>query len=104
VVSRVFLLGLLQRVESAALLDTRRRERRRRATLSICSKNRWPHAIGAGLPVSEPTASSLSSTSAAAFRDRDHLALADISVCESVRIAGDDFDEAIVNHMKKTYT
>ena len=31
------------------------------------------------------------------------ISLADISVCESVRVAGDDFDEAIVNHMKKTY-
>jgi rod shape-determining protein MreB len=31
------------------------------------------------------------------------ISLADISVCESVRIAGDDFDEAIIGHMKKTY-
>jgi rod shape-determining protein MreB len=31
------------------------------------------------------------------------ISLADISVCESVRIAGDDFDEAIVRHMKRTY-
>jgi rod shape-determining protein MreB len=31
------------------------------------------------------------------------ISLADISVCKSVRIAGDDFDEAIINHMKKTY-
>src|SRR5207249_5602390 len=31
------------------------------------------------------------------------ISLADISVCESVRIAGDDFNDAIVAHMKKTY-
>jgi len=31
------------------------------------------------------------------------ISLADISVCDSVRVAGDDFDEAIINHMKKTY-
>ena len=31
------------------------------------------------------------------------ISLADISVSKSVRVAGDDFDEAIVNHMKKTY-
>jgi rod shape-determining protein MreB len=31
------------------------------------------------------------------------ISLGDISVCESVRVAGDDFDEAIINHMKKTY-
>ena len=31
------------------------------------------------------------------------ISLADISVCESIRVAGDDMDEAIVNHMKRTY-
>ena len=31
------------------------------------------------------------------------ISLADISVCESVRIAGDNFDASIVGHMKKTY-
>src|SRR3982750_287729 len=29
------------------------------------------------------------------------ISLADIAQCESVRTAGDDFDEAIINHMKK---
>jgi rod shape-determining protein MreB and related proteins len=59
-------------------------------------------AIGAGLPVTEPTASMIvdigGGTTEVAI-----ISLADISVCESVRTAGDDFDEAIVNHMKKTY-
>ena len=31
------------------------------------------------------------------------LSLADIAQCESVRVAGDDMDEAIINHMKKAY-
>jgi rod shape-determining protein MreB len=31
------------------------------------------------------------------------MSLADIAECESVRVAGDDMDEAIINHMKKTY-
>jgi len=31
------------------------------------------------------------------------MSLADISVCESVRVAGDDMDEAIINHLKRTY-
>jgi rod shape-determining protein MreB len=31
------------------------------------------------------------------------ISLADISVCRSERVAGDDFDEAIINHMRKTY-
>jgi rod shape-determining protein MreB len=59
-------------------------------------------AIGAGLPVAEPTASMIvdigGGTTEVAI-----ISLADISVCESVRVAGDDFDEAVINHMKKTY-
>ena len=59
-------------------------------------------AIGAGLPVTEPTASMIvdigGGTTEVAI-----ISLADISVCKSVRTAGDDFDEAIVTHMKKTY-
>jgi rod shape-determining protein MreB len=59
-------------------------------------------AIGAGLPVTEPTASMIvdigGGTTEVAI-----ISLADISVCKSVRTAGDDFDEAIMGHMKKTY-
>ncbi|MEM6313583.1 MAG: rod shape-determining protein, partial [Planctomycetota bacterium] len=59
-------------------------------------------AIGAGLPVSEPTASMIvdigGGTTEVAI-----ISLADMSVCESVRVAGDDFDAAIVDHMKRTY-
>lgn len=59
-------------------------------------------AIGAALPVTEPTASMIvdigGGTTEVAI-----ISLADISVSESVRVAGDDFDEAIVNHMKRTY-
>jgi rod shape-determining protein MreB len=31
------------------------------------------------------------------------LSLGDIATCESVRVAGDDMDEAVINHMKRTY-
>ena len=31
------------------------------------------------------------------------MSLADISVCESLRVAGDDMDEAIVSYMRRTY-
>ncbi|MEC9374149.1 MAG: rod shape-determining protein [Planctomycetota bacterium] len=59
-------------------------------------------AIGAGLPFIEPTASMIvdigGGTTEVAI-----MSLADIAVCESVRVAGDDMDEAIINHMKKTY-
>jgi rod shape-determining protein MreB len=32
------------------------------------------------------------------------ISLADIAACESVRVAGDDFDEAIIDYMKKAYS
>ncbi len=59
-------------------------------------------AIGAALPVAEPRASMIidigGGTTEVAI-----LSLADISVCESIRVAGDDMDEAIMNYMKRTY-
>ena len=59
-------------------------------------------AIGAGLPVQEATASMIvdigGGTAEVAI-----LSLADMAHCNSVRVAGDDFDEAIINHMKKAY-
>lgn len=59
-------------------------------------------AIGAGLPFTEATASMIvdigGGTTEVAI-----MSLGDIATCESVRVAGDDFDEAIINHMKKTY-
>ncbi|MFO0894729.1 MAG: rod shape-determining protein [Phycisphaerales bacterium] len=59
--------------------------------------------IGAGLPIAEPTASMIvdigGGTTEVAI-----MSLADIATCESVRVAGDDLDEAIINHMKKHYS
>jgi rod shape-determining protein MreB len=58
--------------------------------------------IGAGLPITEPTASMIidigGGTTEVAI-----MSLADISSCESVRIGGDDMDEAIIIHLKRTY-
>ncbi len=59
-------------------------------------------AIGAGLPVSDPTASMIIDIGGGTT-DVAIISLADVSVSESVRVAGDDFDEAIISHMKKTY-
>jgi rod shape-determining protein MreB len=59
-------------------------------------------AIGAGLPFSEPTASMIVDIGGGTS-DVAILSLADIAVCESLRVAGDDMDEAIMNHMKRTY-
>ncbi len=58
--------------------------------------------IGSGLPVANPTASMIidigGGTTEVAI-----ICLADIASCESLRIGGDAMDEAIINHLKKTY-
>jgi rod shape-determining protein MreB len=58
--------------------------------------------IGAGLPITEPTASMIidigGGTTEVAI-----MSLADIATCRSIRVGGDDMDEAIINHLKKTY-
>ena len=59
-------------------------------------------AIGAGLPVDEPTGSMVvdigGGTSEVAV-----ISLGDIVTACSVRVAGDRFDEAILTHIKKKY-
>ena len=86
-------------VERRAVYDSAERAGARRVYLV---EEPMAAAIGAGLPVIEPTASMIvdigGGTTEVAI-----ISLADISVCESVRVAGDDFDESIVSHMKKTY-
>jgi rod shape-determining protein MreB len=58
--------------------------------------------IGAGLPITDPTASMIvdigGGTTEVAI-----ISLADIATCESIRVGGDDMDEAIINHLKRTY-
>ncbi len=58
--------------------------------------------IGAELPIAEPTASMIvdigGGTTEVAI-----MSLGGIAQCESVRVAGDDMDEAIISHMKKRH-
>jgi len=58
--------------------------------------------IGAGLPITDPTASMIvdigGGTTEVAI-----MSLADVASCESIRVGGDDMDEAIINHLKRTY-
>ncbi|MBA7641595.1 Cell shape-determining protein MreB [subsurface metagenome] len=58
--------------------------------------------IGANLPVTAPTASMIvdigGGTTEVAI-----ISLADIATCESIRVGGNDMDEAVINHLKKTY-
>lgn len=86
-------------VEKRAVLDSAERAGARRVFLV---EEPMAAAIGAGLPVTEPTASMIVDIGGGTT-DVAIISLADISVCKSVRVAGDDFDDAIVNHMKKTY-
>jgi rod shape-determining protein MreB len=86
-------------VEKRAVLNSAERAGARRVYLV---EEPMAAGIGAGLPINEPTASLMvdvgGGTTEVAI-----LCLADISVCESIRVAGDDMDEAIAAHMKRTY-
>ncbi len=58
--------------------------------------------MGAGLPIAEPTASMIvdigGGTTEVAI-----ISMSDITNCESIRVGGNDMDEAVINHLKKTY-
>ena len=86
-------------VEKRAVLDSAERAGGRRVYLV---EEPMAAGIGANLPIVEATASMIvdigGGTTEVAI-----MSLADIAQCESVRVAGDDMDEAIINHMKKTY-
>jgi len=86
-------------VEKRAVLNSAERAGARRVYLV---EEPMACGIGAELPITEPTASMIidigGGTTEVAI-----MSLADISVCESIRVAGDDMDEAIGAHMKRTY-
>jgi rod shape-determining protein MreB len=86
-------------VEKRAVLNSAERAGARRVFLV---EEPMAAAIGAELPVTEPTGSMIvdigGGTTEVAI-----ISLADISICESIRVAGDDMDEAIAAHMKRTY-
>lgn len=86
-------------VEKQAVFDSAERAGARRTWLL---EEPIAAAIGAGLPFAEPTASMIvdigGGTTEVAI-----MSLADMATCESVRVAGDDMDEAIINHMKRAY-
>ncbi len=59
-------------------------------------------AIGAGMPISEPTGCMIvdigGGTTEVAV-----ISLGDIVTARSIRVAGDEIDEAIINHIRRTY-
>ena len=86
-------------VEKRAVLNSAERAGARRVYLV---EEPMACGIGAELPITVATASMIvdigGGTTEVAI-----MSLADISVCESIRVAGDDMDEGIAAHMKRTY-
>jgi rod shape-determining protein MreB len=86
-------------VERRAVIDSAERAGARKVYLV---DEPMAAGIGAGLPITDPTASMIvdigGGTTEVAI-----MSLADIATCESIRIGGDDMDEAVINHLKKTY-
>jgi len=86
-------------VERHAVIDSAERAGARKVILLPEPK---AAALGANLPIAEATASMIvdigGGTTEVAI-----LSLADIAYSESVRVAGDNFDESIITHMRKAY-
>ncbi len=86
-------------VEKRAVLDSAEQAGARRVFLV---EEPMAAGIGAGLPIIEPTASMIvdigGGTPEVAI-----MSLGDIASCESVRVAGDDLDESIINYMKRRH-
>ncbi|MBE3070642.1 MAG: rod shape-determining protein [Planctomycetes bacterium] len=60
-------------------------------------------AIGAGLPIDEPTASMIVDVGGGTT-EVAVISLADIACSQSMRVAGDDLDTAVIEYMKRTYS
>ena len=86
-------------VERRAVIDSAERAGARKVYLV---DEPMAAGIGAGLPITEPTASMIvdigGGTTEVAI-----MSLADISTSKSIRIGGNDFDEALISHLKRTY-
>ncbi len=90
--------GITQ-VEKQAVIDSARRAGARRVFLIDEPK---AAGIGVGMPIMEPIGNMIvdigGGTTEVAV-----ISLGDLVTRQSVRVAGDDFDAAIVNYMKRTY-
>lgn len=86
-------------VERRAVIDSAERAGARKVYLV---DEPMAAGIGSGLPITDPTASMIidigGGTTEVAI-----MSLADIATCESIRVGGDDMDEAVISHLKKTY-
>ena len=86
-------------VERRAVIDSAERAGARKVFLI---DEPMAAGIGAGLPITEPTASMICDVGGGTT-EVAIMSLADIATCQSIRVGGDDMDEAIINHLKRTY-
>lgn len=86
-------------VERRAVIDSAERAGARKVYLV---DEPMAAGIGAGLPITEPTGSMIVDTGGGTT-EIAIISLADIATSESIRVGGDDMDEAIVNHLRRTY-
>ena len=86
-------------VERRAVIDSAERAGARKVYLV---DEPMAAGIGAGLPITDPTASMIvdigGGTTEVAI-----MSLADIASCESIRVGGNDMDEAVIGHLKRAY-
>jgi rod shape-determining protein MreB and related proteins len=86
-------------VERQAVISTAERAGARKVYLV---EEPMAAGIGAGLPITDPTASMIvdigGGTTEVAI-----MSLADIATCQSIRVGGDAMDDAVVSHLKRTY-
>jgi len=86
-------------VERQAVISTAERAGARKVYLVV---EPMAAGIGAGLPITDPTASMIvdigGGTTEVAI-----MSLADIAACQSIRVGGDKMDDAVISHLKRTY-
>ena len=86
-------------VEKQAVIDSARRAGARKVFLIEEPK---AAGIGVGLPIMEPVGNMIVDIGGGTT-EVGVISLGDLVTRQSVRVAGDDFDEAIINYMKRTY-
>jgi rod shape-determining protein MreB len=92
--------GGITPVEKRAVFNSAERAGAGRVYLISGSK---AASIGAGLPIAEPIAN-LVCEIGAGTTEVAVLSLAEIVACKSLRVAGDDFDQAIVDYLKRNFS
>jgi rod shape-determining protein MreB len=86
-------------VERRAVINSAERAGARRVELI---EEPLAAAMGVGLPIKEPTACMICDIGGGTT-ETAVISLGSIVTCRSIRIAGDEFDEAIVKHLRRQY-